>query len=89
MYLARWIVVGVIVGLVMSKVRPNTECGTPVDAILGALGAVGAGAAMHAYGFGMAAAIPVAVLGSVVLVTVIHLLSRSGASSGKDISKAA
>ncbi len=89
MYLVRWIVVGVIAGLAMSRVLPNSECGTPVDAVLGALGAVGAGAAMHAYGFGMAAAIPVAVLGSVVLVTVIHLLSRSGSTPGKDISKAA
>ncbi len=89
MYLVRWIVVGVIAGLVMSKVRPNTECGTPVDVILGALGAVGAGAGMHAYGFGMAAALPVAVLGSVIVIFVIHLLSGDGAKPGKDISKAA
>ncbi len=89
MYLVRWIVVGVIAGLVMSRVWRNADCGTPVDAVLGALGAVGAGAAMHAYGFGTAATLPVAVLGSVVLIAVIHLLSRSGSTTGNDISKAA
>ena len=89
MYLVRWIIVGLIAGFVMSKVLPNTECGTPVDVILGVLGAVGAGAAMHAYGFGIAATLPVAVLGSVVLVFVIHQLSRGSSASGKDISKAA
>ena len=73
----------------MSKVRPNTECGTPVDVILGVLGAAGAGAAMHACGFGIAATLPVAVLGSLVLVLVIHWLSRGGADTHKDISKAA
>jgi uncharacterized membrane protein YeaQ/YmgE (transglycosylase-associated protein family) len=89
MYLVRWIVVGVIAGFVMSRVLPNSECGTPVDVVIGALGAVGAGAAMHAYGFGIAATLPVAVLGSLVLVFVIHLLSRSGSTTGKDIKKAA
>ncbi len=92
MSMLRWLIVGLVAGFAMSKALPNADCGTPVDVVLGALGAVGGGAIMHAYGFGMATALPVAVLGSIVLICVIHLASRGGSrtgTSGKDISKAA
>ncbi len=90
MYMVRWLIVGLIVGFATSKVLPRSEaCGTPVDVILGALGAVGAGGLLHSYGYGMAVALPAAVAGAVVLVCVVHLISPRGSSPGKGVSRAA
>ena len=89
MHMVGWLIVGVVVGVIMSKVTPNSECGTAVDIFLGVLGAVAAGAAMNHFGYGMALALPVAVLGSAVVIAVIHRLSCRPSAGEKDVSKAA
>ena len=87
MHMLRWIVVGLITGFAVSKTLRSEATGTPVGMILGVLGAVAAGGAMHSYGFGMAAALPVAVAGAVVLVFVVNLITR--ATQGSGVGKAA
>ncbi len=83
MYFLRWVVVGLIAGFAMSRVLPNKACGTPVNVILGVMGAVIGGDAMRSYGFGIAPTVVVAILGSVVLIAIVHAISRGPSSTGK------
>ena len=78
MHILWWIIVGLIAGWATGKIMKGSGFGTLTDIVVGILGAMVGGFVMRFFGFagrgGTLYTIGVAILGAVILTTVVRLL---------------